>query len=93
MTKELCICDELSTGDQTIRIFNDRRKWGKVVTIMSFQGKTEVNLNEILKKAKKKVASGGTIRGNEIELRGEHRFKLKKFLIDQGFSEENIMIS
>ncbi|TFG01482.1 MAG: translation initiation factor, partial [Promethearchaeota archaeon] len=39
-----------------------------------------------------KCASGGTVRGNELELQGDHRFKLKKFLIDLGFSEENILI-
>lgn len=49
-------------------------------------------MRNILKKIKKKVASGGTIRGNEIELQGEHRLKLKKLLIDLGFHEENIII-
>jgi len=32
------------------------------------------------------------VRGNEIELQGDHKFKLKKFLIDLGFPEENIII-
>jgi translation initiation factor 1 len=51
-----------------------------------------VNLKDILKKAKKKCASGGVLRGIGIELQGEHKFKLKKFLIDLGFPEENIII-
>ena len=51
-----------------------------------------VNLKNILTKAKKKCASGGTVRNNEVELQGDHRFKLKKFLIDLGFPEENILI-
>jgi len=46
----------------------------------------------MLTKAKKKCASGGTVRGNEIELQGDHRFKLKKFLINLGFPEGNIVI-
>ena len=52
-----------------------------------------MNLKEILTKAKKKCASGGTVRGNEVELQGDHRFKMKKFLINEGFPEENIMIT
>jgi len=45
-----------------------------------------------LKKAKHKCASGGTVRDNEIELQGDHKLKMKKFLMDQGFPEENILI-
>jgi len=63
-----------------------------VVTVIKFEGNIDANLKDILTKAKKKCASGGTVRGNEIELQGEHKFKLKKFLIDLGFPEENIII-
>ena len=51
-----------------------------------------MNLKNILTKAKKICASGGTVRDNEVELQGDHRFKLKKFLINLGFPEENIVI-
>ncbi len=59
---------------------------------MTFVGNFDVNLKEILTKAKKKCASGGTVRGNEVELQGDHKFKMKRFLIDLGFPEENIVI-
>jgi len=49
-------------------------------------------LKNILTKAKKKCASGGTIRDKGVELQGDHRFKMKKLLIDLGFPEENILI-
>ncbi len=90
--KDLCICDSLSADEQQIIISNSRRKWGRVVTVITFEGNIDANLKEILKGAKKKCASGGTVRGNEIELQGEHKFKLKKFLIDLGFPEENILL-
>ncbi|GAH72749.1 unnamed protein product, partial [marine sediment metagenome] len=70
----------------------DRRKWGRVVTVITFEGNIDANLKDILTQAKKKCASGGTVRGNLIELQGDHKFKLKKFLIDLGFPEENIII-
>jgi len=88
----LCICDSLSADEQQIIISNARRKWGRVVTVLTFQGDFDVNLKDILTKAKKKCASGGTVRGNEVELQGDHRFKMKKFMIDLGFPEENISI-
>lgn len=60
---------------------------------MAFEGDSGVDLQKFLKKAKKKVASGGTVRGkNEVELMGDHRFKLKRMLIDEGIPEENIVI-
>ncbi|MHA2430365.1 MAG: stress response translation initiation inhibitor YciH [Promethearchaeota archaeon] len=90
--KELCICDSLSADEQQIIISNARRKWGRVVTVIKFEGNFDANLKDILTKAKKKCASGGTVRGNEIELQGDHKFKLKKFLMDLGFPEENILI-
>ena len=90
--KELCICHDLGAEEQQIIISNDRRKWGRVVTVITFEGNFDVNLKDILTKAKKKCASGGTVRGNEVEVQGDHRFKLKKFLIDLGFQEENITI-
>lgn len=63
-----------------------------MVTVIKFEGNFDANLKDILTKAKKKCASGGTVRGNGIELQGDHKFKLKKFLIDLGFPEENILI-
>ena len=89
---ELCICDSLGQEDQQIIIGMARRKWGRAVTVITFQGDIDVNLKDILTKAKKVCASGGTVRGNEIELQGDHRFKLKRFLINLGFPEENIEI-
>jgi len=32
------------------------------------------------------------VRGNEVELQGDHKFKIKRFLVDMGFPEENITI-
>ena len=50
----------------------------------------ENNTKEISKKLKEKLACGGTVKNNVIELQGEHRKKVKEELIKLGFSEENI---
>ena len=63
-----------------------------MVSVIKFEGNIDANLKDILTKAKKKCASGGVLRGKGIELQGEHKFKLKRFLIDLGFPEENIII-
>jgi len=90
LPKELCVCDKLKTDEEKIIISTDRRKWGKVVTLINFQKGSGVDLTDLLKKAKKKVAAGGTVRGNAIELQGDHRFMIKGLLKNLGYPEENI---
>ena len=90
--KELCICENLEAEDQSIEILNERRRWGKIVTVVKFKGDFNIDLDELSTKAKKICASGGTYRDNTIEVQGDHRLKLKKFLMNQGFSQENIII-
>lgn len=90
---DLCMCEKLDAEEQFIVISNERRRWGKIVTVVKFQGDFNIDLDELSTKAKKKCASGGTYRDNTIEVQGDHRFKLKKFLIKQGFSDENIKIT
>jgi translation initiation factor 1 len=54
----------------------------------AFEGNFDANLKDILTQAKKKCASGGTVRGNEIELQGDHRNKVKEALEEMGFTVE-----
>jgi translation initiation factor 1 (eIF-1/SUI1) len=51
------VCDDLSADEQMITISNDTRKWGKVVTLVRFEGNTDANLDDFLKSAKKKLGS------------------------------------
>ncbi|MBU2100080.1 stress response translation initiation inhibitor YciH [Candidatus Micrarchaeota archaeon] len=89
LQKNLCVCDEIAKEKQRIRITIKRTKFRKVVTAV--QGlespETAKNLEKILKK---KFACGGTVKGNEIELQGDHRKKIKEVLLNQGYKEELI---
>ena len=86
------MCSDLSADEQVITIFNETRKWGKIVTLIRFEGNFDANLQEILKSAKKKLGSGGVVRDNSVELRGDHRFKLKGLLVNLGYDEDKIFI-
>ena len=46
----------------------------------------------MLKKAKTYCASGGTVRNNQIEIQGEHKNKIRRLLLKEGFQIENIEI-
>lgn len=88
---DLCVCESLSQESQRIVISTETRKWGRTVTVVTFSGDPE-NLKKILKLAKTYCASGGTLRDNKIELQGDHRLKLKKLLIKEGYDPTNIEI-
>ncbi len=90
LPEELCVCDEMTKEGQRIRVRNDRRKYGKPVTIID--GLDNVDVHKIAKELKTKMACGGTSKGNTIELQGNHLTKMKNVLVSMGFSEDMIDI-
>lgn len=84
---EACICKELAKTKQKIRIERMKRRFGKIVTVISG---IENDTKEIARKLKEEFACGGTVKNNTIELQGDHARKVKEKLITLGFEEENI---
>ena len=90
---ELCGCSTIAReGTTSIRVFIDRRKWGKEVTIIDGIDNKDIPLSKLAKKLKSKLATGGTAKDGRIELQGNHRFRIKDLLIAEGFSESSIDI-
>lgn len=89
LPKGLCVCQEIAKEEQKIKIRVDRRRFGKVVTIISGL-ESDLNPEEIMKELKRKLACGGTIKDNNITLQGDHKKKVKEFLLGKGFKEELI---
>ncbi len=87
LPKEICVCAAIEKEKQKIRIFIEKRRFGKPTTII--EGITE-NTKEIVSQLKQKLACGGTFKDNHIELQGDHRMKLKEILLKMGYSEEQI---
>lgn len=84
---ETCICKELGKTKQKIKIETIKRRFGKMVTVISG---IESDTKEIAKKLKEEFACGGTVKNNMIELQGDHGKKVKNKLVEFGFEEENI---
>ncbi len=87
---ELFAWEEISKEQQVIKIYTDRRRYGKMVTIIEGFNEKDVDLKELAKSLKKKVASGGTVKDGRIELQGDQREKARKFLEDMGYTVEII---
>jgi|SRR3989339_2065202 len=89
LPKDLCVCETIAREQQKIEVKVEKRKFGKNYTVIKGI-KKDVNLNEITKKLKAKFACGGTAKGGQIELQGNHKQKVKSALVEIGFPEETI---
>ncbi|MCK4444010.1 MAG: stress response translation initiation inhibitor YciH [Thermoplasmata archaeon] len=88
LPEELCMCEEIAREQQRIRIFSDRRRYGKVVTIVEGIDEGDINMEELARTLKTKCAAGGTFKDGRIELQGEHRKKVQETLEEMGFTVE-----
>ncbi len=85
---EICACEEMVREEQKIRVRKDKRKFGKFVTIV--EGFDDVDINKIAKELKMRLACGGTAKKGKVELQGNHMSRVKKVLVDMGFSISTI---
>ena len=88
LPKELCVCDDISRGQQRIKVKRDKRTYGKIVTLIDgFEG---LDIDKIAKQLKRKFACGGTSKNSQIVLQGDHLNKMKEELIKLGFPDDSI---
>lgn len=89
LPKEACVCTEIAKEEQKVKISMDKKKFGKIVTIVSGFNK-DIDVKDLAKKLKSEFACGGTMKDRKIELQGDHKKKMKQALIKFGFSEDSI---
>ena len=86
---QACVCEQIVKSSQRIQITTDKKRYGKVVTIVS--GFDEgIDIRKIAKALKDELACGGTYKDNAIELQGDHTKKIKDVLVRLGFEESSI---
>ncbi|MEO2241866.1 MAG: translation initiation factor [Euryarchaeota archaeon] len=95
LPKELCVCEEVSKETvEKIKIYTEQVRPGKIVTIIEGLDDTDVDLQELASKLKKECACGGTAKEGKIILQGDHRNKVREYLIKkEGFPEDTIEVS
>ena len=90
LPKEICVCEDIAREQQKISITIDRRRYGKMMTIIDGINSHELDINALISNLKSICACGGTIKDGKIELQGDHRTKVKETLEKMGFMVEVI---
>ena len=83
------VFEEIARGDQKITVTTVARRYGKLTTLVSGFDRN-VDLKDIAKSLKEKLACGGTVKDSVIELQGNHRKRVKPILVTLGFPETAI---
>lgn len=92
LPRELCICETIAKEGQRITVKTEKRKFGKLTTVIKGISHKEIDLRELTKKLKSGFACGGTVKEDTIELQGDHKQRMKAELIKLGFAPETIDI-
>ena len=87
LPKELHAMEEIVREQQSIKVHIEKRRYGKLVTLINGVGKG-VDISDLAKQLKTKCATGGTAKGGVIELQGNHTKKVGEVLADMGFPVE-----
>jgi translation initiation factor 1 len=92
LPKDLCVCDLLDKEEtKRIKIYTAKAKFKKYVTIV--EGLDKKQIKETLKELKRKLACGGSIKGEVVVLQGNQKKRVSEILVSFGFKKEAIEVS
>ena len=92
LPKELCICESIAKESQKIVVKTEKRKFGKTYTVITGINQKEIDIKDTAKRLKNKLACGGTAKDGNIELQGNHKQRVRAFLVQSGFAPETIEV-
>lgn len=67
----------------TVKLRRERRRGRDVIVVHDLP--THVNVLDLAKTLKDRCATGGTVKGREVELQGDHREAVEAYFHAQGF--------
>jgi len=78
---------DMVESEHTLSLRPEKKgRGGKIVTVLyEFPMGSDDYFKSLSKKLKRECGSGGTFKGDSIEVQGDHRDKLKQFLETLGF--------
>ena len=92
LPKDICACETIAKESQQIKVYVERKKFGKLSTMVEGINEKDIDIREVSKKLKSELACGGTVKDGKIELQGDHKMKAKEVLIRLGFPAGSISV-
>src|SRR3989337_2663478 len=92
LPKDLCACGDIEKEQQRIRIRLETRKYGRPTTIVDGIDNKTTDLAGMAHKLKNFCACGGTAKNGLVMLQGDHRDKVREFLLAAGYPDEKIQM-
>mgnify|MGYP002623813954 FL=1 len=88
--EEDCHCppppkEYLAPEKQTAKLAVERRKKGKIVTVVRELSSKDNDLNELLAKLKNACGAGGTLKDDTLEIQGDHLIRVRELLAEIGY--------
>jgi translation initiation factor 1 len=78
----------LLPNEQLLKVILDKKhRGGKVVSIIKGFSMKEDDIEDLARKLKTFCGSGGSAKGNEIIIQGDHREKILLWLLKNGYSK------
>ena len=71
--------------DQPVRIRREKRRKGKIVTVVEGLNPSASDLGAILRQLKSACAAGGTVTGGVLEIQGDHMKRVVAILESLGY--------
>lgn len=93
LPKELCVCETIAKESQDIKVYVEKRKFGKKYTVIEGVTQKEIDIKDLLRQLKNELACGGTSKNNKIELQGDHKIEAKRILVKVGFPPEKVFVA
>jgi len=91
MEEELCVCDSIAKGEQKIEVKIDSRSYNKEMTVIEGL-QDSVDKSELASTLKSKLACGGTAKSGQIQLQGDHTYRIEEVLQEEGFDPAKIEV-
>jgi len=80
------VTERVSPRDQRVRLHLDRKKGGRVISIVKGLIENDEVLKILMRELKKRCATGGSLKNGEIIIQGNQRDMIKEILLKKGYS-------
>ena len=77
--------EQLDPTTQTATLSVQKRKKGKVVTVITGLPNIGIDLDDLLSRLKNACGAGGTIKGSTLEIQGKHVDRVRETLTQIGY--------